>query len=89
MSTKTLMVKFQSELKDNEPEFFEAKVTVDYEIDKNYRADSDGNRGIEKLFINDIKVLSCLDSQATLVELPLKDRMMDDVWDCIWENFNE
>ncbi len=86
MSTKTLKVKFQSE-KYNEPEFFEANVTVDYSLDYAHGADADGNRGMEKMFINEITVNSCIDEEATLVELPLSDRMMDDIWGTIWENF--
>lgn len=87
MSTKTLKVKFQSELENHVPDFFEANVTVDYSIDKNYCADADGNRGIEKLFINEITVHGCIDSQAALVKFPLSERMLDDIWETIWENF--
>lgn len=87
MLTKTVNVKFQSERKENEPDFFEATVTVYYDVDKNYGADMDGGRAIEKLFIDDIKVHNCIDQQATLVELPLSDRLMDDIWQVIWENF--
>lgn len=93
MSTKTLNVKFQScrhqhsKEDSHEPEFFEANVTVDYSLDKNYGADTDNQRGVEKLFINEIKVHACLDGQATLVDLPLSEKMMDDIWECVWENF--
>lgn len=88
-------IKFQScqhhhsQEEDHEPDFFEANITVDYSIDRHYGADADGNRGMEKLFINDITVQNCIDSQANLVGLPLSDRMIDDVWETVWENFQE
>lgn len=87
MPTKTIHIKFQSELIEHEPEFFEANITFDYSVDHNYGADADGGRGVETLFINDIKVHNCIDSQATLVKLPLNDQMMDDIWLAVWEDF--
>lgn len=89
MATRTARIKFQSELKDNEPNFFTAEINIDYHVDPNYGADADGNRGVEVLFINEIKVYSCFDQSSNMVELPLSDKMMDAIWEYCWENFQE
>ncbi len=89
MATKPMNVKFHCKAQNNEHEFYEANVTVDYDIDQNYGADADGNRGVERLFINEITVQNCIDSKATLVELPLSENMMDEIWGYVWENFSE
>lgn len=89
MATKSMKVKFKSQVEDNEPQFFEANITVDYSIDNDYGADADDRRGVEALYINEIIVDSCIDEQANLVELPLNERMMDDIWQMVWEDFSE
>lgn len=83
MARQRMKVKFQATL-DNEPHFFEANVQVDYNVDKNYGADADGGRGIEKLFIDNVEIEGLMDEQGNLVT-PTEE-LTDAVWEAVWEN---
>lgn len=91
MAKAPFKVKFQHRQKIwevwNEPRFFEANVIVDYNVDKNYAADADNKGGIERLFIDDIKIESVLDDQCKLLRLPVSDEIEDDIWSKVIEDF--
>lgn len=85
---KSMIVKCEVEVVKNEPQFIQANVTVDYSVDKNYGADADGNRGIEKLFINDVVIHSILDCDGVEIIIPedRREDIEDAIWSWVWEN---
>ena len=67
------IVKYRAEY---EGVFFTLEVEVEYHIDSNYGADADGQRGIERTFIDDVKIISIsgqIDEYLVVLEFPKTD----------------
>lgn len=83
-----MTVEFESDaLSVGEFDRYRAEVEVDYIVDKNYGADADGNRGIEKLFINDVKVRNIIDFDGNeFYPLPpIQEKIEDEIWTEVWK----
>lgn len=82
MAIRHQSIKFQ-----NNNRFLKAEVSVNYNVDNNYGADRDGNRGVQKLLIEDVKFITCVDEDDNPIEVD--DSIEDDAWEYLWENFTE
>ncbi len=83
-----MIVKCEVEVVPGEPQFVQANVTVDYDVEKNWGADADGNRGVEKLFINDVIIHAIVDHDSVEIIIPEERRedIEDAIWGWVWEN---
>ena len=62
---------FKVEIEIDEKDFT-ATGTVDFITESNYGADADGNRGIEKTYIDDWDIVEVVDSEGKTVDLTVE-----------------
>ena len=84
MKNEKQYVKFKLETNINT---YEISGWVVYDVDKNYGADADGNRGTSRTFIDDYDIINIVNIKRPDVEL--KKRISQDVMIDIYDWFQE